>query len=148
MKSGEGIEIIARGACVKDGKLLVCHTKGKSNTYLPGGHIEFGEEARASLCREIREELGISAEAGRFLGVVEHEYVQNGQRCCEINLVFKIDIPLNACDTPASQEDYIEFWWEDMDSLMDSRLEPAPLRVLLGCWIDSKENVERWGSSY
>ena len=32
-----GIETIARGVCVRDGKLLLCRAKGGSSTYLPGG---------------------------------------------------------------------------------------------------------------
>ena len=46
-----GIESIARGVCVKDGKLLLCRAKGGKSTYLPGGHIEFGESGRIALVR-------------------------------------------------------------------------------------------------
>ena len=62
-----GIETIARGVCVRGGKVLLCRAKGGATTYLPGGHIEFGETGRKALVREIKEELGLAAEAGRFL---------------------------------------------------------------------------------
>ena len=43
------IEIMARGVCVLDGALLLCHSAGADNTYLPGGHIDFGV-LPASVC--------------------------------------------------------------------------------------------------
>ena len=68
------IEILARGVLVQNGRVLLCHTKGAANTYLPGGHVEFKESARAALCREIKEEMGLDSTAGRFLGAVEHSF--------------------------------------------------------------------------
>ena len=41
---------------------------------LPGGKLEPGESAPQALVREVREELGVAARAGRTLGVEEHEY--------------------------------------------------------------------------
>jgi len=70
MSKPDLIEILARGVCVVDGRLLLCHTKGARNTYLPGGHVEFREKARETLRREVEEELGVKAKVGRFLGVV------------------------------------------------------------------------------
>ena len=71
-----GIENIARGVCISDGHVLLCRPKGGAYSYLPGGHIEFGETGREALVREIREELGVEASAGRFLGVVENSFMQ------------------------------------------------------------------------
>ncbi|MBR3924306.1 MAG: NUDIX domain-containing protein, partial [Kiritimatiellae bacterium] len=65
-----GIESIARGVCVKDGKLLLCRAKGGKSTYLPGGHIEFGESGRIALVREVKEELGVDSSTGAFLGAL------------------------------------------------------------------------------
>ena len=31
-----GIETIARGVCVRGGKVLLCRAKGSATTYLPG----------------------------------------------------------------------------------------------------------------
>jgi len=58
LKKQKEIEIIARGVCVKGGKLLLCHSKGAPNTYLPGGHVEFCEDAKVALAREVVEERG------------------------------------------------------------------------------------------
>jgi len=40
----------------------------------PGGKIESGETPQHALEREIREELGVAAEAGETLGVHRHRY--------------------------------------------------------------------------
>ena len=121
-----GIEVIARGVCVQDGKILLCRAKGGATTYLPGGHIEFGETGRQALVREVKEELGVDAETGAFLGVVENAFQQHGKPHAEINLVYELKIPVA---TPArALEDWIEFEWRDLAHLDD--LLPAAFRRL------------------
>jgi ADP-ribose pyrophosphatase YjhB (NUDIX family) len=142
------IEVIARGVCVVDGQLLLCHSNGADNTYLPGGHVEFGEAAAAALEREIEEELGVAGEAGAFLGAVEHRFRQKGKRHCEVNLVFALDVPgLSAGEAPASAEPRIEFLWHALDDLQSSRLEPSPLRELLPGWAGGAGGVG-WASTF
>ena len=84
------VETIARGVCIRDGKVLLCRAKGGKTTYLPGGHIEFGETGAVALVREIREELGVDSTCGEFLGVVENSFLQHGRPHAEINLVYKL----------------------------------------------------------
>ena len=122
-----GIETIARGVCVRDGKLLLCRAKGGNYTYLPGGHIELGETGRQALVREVREELGVSSEAGAFLGVVESSFLQHGKPHSEINLVYELDIGL---EEVSSREDWIEFEWCILEELDEANLLPAAFRAL------------------
>lgn len=127
------IELLARGICIRNGRLLVCHTRGAHNTYLPGGHIERGESAPISLVREIREELGVRARVGNFLGVVEHSFRQKGRRIHELNLLFTMTLPgLHALRRPLSREMHLDFKWLPIKKLRASDLEPEPLRKLLG----------------
>ncbi|MBQ6914692.1 MAG: NUDIX domain-containing protein [Kiritimatiellae bacterium] len=121
-----GVEVIARGVCVQDGKILLCKAKGGATTYLPGGHIEFAETGRQALVREVKEELGVDAETGAFLGVVENAFNQHGKPHAEINLVYELKLPAT---TPArAQEDWIEFEWRDRAHLDD--LLPTAFRRL------------------
>lgn len=146
--SDAAVEIIVRGVVVLDGKLLVCHTKGASNTYLPGGHIDFGEGARAALEREISEEMGLSASVNAFLGACEHSFVQAGMPHHEINLVFAMDVEgLDATCQPESKEDYIEFFWHELDDLPNSELEPESLRHRIKEWIADSGRPERWAAA-
>jgi len=134
-----GIETIARGVCVRDGKLLLCRAKGGSSTYLPGGHIEFGETGRQALVREVKEELGVESSTSAFLGVVENAFLQHGKPHAEINLVYELKWgtgngergtgngelpPLN------SQEDWIEFEWCELNRLDEANLLPSAFRSL------------------
>ena len=121
-----GIEIIARGVCVQDGKILLCKAKGGATTYLPGGHVEFGETGRQALVREVKEEMGVDAETGAFLGVVENAFQQHGKPHAEINLVYEMKLP--AATAACAREDWIEFEWRDLAHLDD--LLPAAFRRL------------------
>ena len=126
-----GIESIARGVCIKDGKLLLCRAKGGKSTYLPGGHIEFGETGRVALVREVKEELGVDASVGVFLGAHEKSFLQHGKPHAEINLIYELKLA-DGLDAGSlrSQEDWIEFIWQDLDDLDSVNLLPEAFRRL------------------
>ncbi len=147
MSDGD-VEVLARGVTVLDGKLLVCHTKGAANTYLPGGHVDFGEGVETALVREIDEEMGRKASVTRFLGGCDHSFSQKGEQHCEVNLVFEMTVDgLVGGEDPSSEEDYIEFLWLDMNELESSNLEPATLRESLTKWLASGDGTNRFLSS-
>ena len=120
-----GIEAIARGVCVVEGKILLYKAKGGKTTYLPGGHIEFGETGRQALVREIKEELGLDSSTGAFLGVVENSFLQHGKPHAEINLVYELSL---AEGEVRAREDWIEFEWRPLTDLDD--LMPEAFRKL------------------
>ena len=124
------IETIARGVCVKDGKVLLCYPKDRSYSYLPGGHIEFGETGREALVREMKEETGLDATAGDLLGVVESSFVQKGERHCEINLIYRMSLvsSLSSSSPLSALEDWICFDWVDCDKLDSANLLPPEMK--------------------
>ncbi len=123
-----GIETIARGVCIQDGKILLCKAKGCATTYLPGGHIEFGETGRVALVREMEEETGLAATIGRFRGCVENAFEQHGKPHAEINLVYEMSVPAGA--EVVAREDWIAFEWCPLDELARANLLPEAFRVL------------------
>ena len=124
------IETIARGVCVSDGKALLCRAKGGGSTYLPGGHVEFGETSAAALAREMKEETGLDFRVGRFLGVQENSFLQHGERHCEVNLVYEMSLPEGHVGGKAAVgavEPWIEFEWRETDDLGAANLLPPEM---------------------
>lgn len=128
-----GIEVIARGIAIREGKVLLCRAKGGSSTYLPGGHIEFGEKGAEALVREIKEEMGLDSTAGDMVGVVENAFMQKGKPHQEINLVYALSFePIIASMMPThAMEDWIEFEWCEISRLEEKNLLPVEMRELV-----------------
>ncbi len=59
--------IRCRAVIINDDKLLVVRIMDNKFYALPGGHLEWGEDIKECLSREIVEELGIKPEIGRLL---------------------------------------------------------------------------------
>ncbi|HOE36496.1 MAG TPA: NUDIX domain-containing protein [Kiritimatiellia bacterium] len=129
------IEILARGACVRAGKVLVCRNRKHGNLYLPGGHVDWGEDSRHALAREWREELGVDCRVGHFLGVIEQEYQARSGRTCEISLIFAVSCPqLSAKQNPPAAESHLEFLWIPLQQLPKSGLLPKIMARLVPQW--------------
>ena len=134
-KENQAIEILARGACVQGGKVLLCRNRKHGNVYLPGGHVDWGEDSKHALAREWREELGVPGKPGRFLGVVEQAYTARSGPTCEISLVFEVVCPkISAKKNPASAEDHLEFEWVPLKDLKKSGLLPRARAEQLPAW--------------
>jgi 8-oxo-dGTP diphosphatase len=123
---------LARGIFLRDGKVLLTRARGHRNTFLPGGHIEFGESAKDALKREVLEELGIACEIGKFIGIVEHKWLKKGVLNCELNQLFEANsYELNPAQDPTSKEPHLEFTWCEVDALDAYNLQPYPLRNII-----------------
>ena len=72
-----------RGIILDQGELLVVAHAGKEEyIVLPGGHLEWGEDIKVGLVRELEEELGVTPVIGDLLYV--HTYTQqNGAHAVE-----------------------------------------------------------------
>ena len=119
------VETVARGVCFREGKLLVCRSKGGKSCYLPGGHIEFGELGSEALAREVKEETGAEASVQEFLGVVENSFVQAGKPHSEINLIYRFQIAPEV--KVAALEPWLEFDWIVPNDLVAAGLLPTSI---------------------
>jgi 8-oxo-dGTP diphosphatase len=127
--SAAATEIITRAVIRRDGRLLLARQRTKSWSFFPGGHVEPGERVEAALIRELAEELGTNdVKVTRFVGAVEHGYIEDGTTHHEINLVFDVDL---GSAEPTSQEDHLEFHWLPTDHLADADVRPGGLKNAL-----------------
>lgn len=130
------IEIVARAAITSERHILLARRKGADYSFLPGGHVEFGEPASAALARELAEELGVAVEVGRFLGAVEHAWTEPHGPSHELNLVFEVTWPgLNTPAAVESAEPHLEFFWQPTDQLAADNLQPWALCDAVPRWL-------------
>ncbi len=122
------IELIARAVIQREDKILLAHKIGDPNTFLPGGHIDYGEYSDAALIRELREELGIEAEIGEFMGLQEYQFKDwDGRHHHEINFIYRAETK----DEIKSRESHLEFLWCEFDQLEEKMLLPDTLPSLI-----------------
>jgi 8-oxo-dGTP pyrophosphatase MutT (NUDIX family) len=138
---------LVRGLYFIKEHVLLAHCLGSENTFLPGGHIHFGEKAADCISRELEEEFEVgNVEVGRFIGAVEHKWEEGGIENYEINLIFQIRILEIAPPTPPiSRENHLEFLWARPNQLSKYNLEPYPLIEYILNQMDDERAF--WGST-
>lgn len=119
-------EIIARGVCIQESKILLAYFREKGYFFLPGGHVEPGESVTASLEREVHEELGISTSAGNVISVFEHAWKNEDTSVYELNFLISFSIPKNT--ELISQVEYLDFKWVTLNEFDSITFLPAELK--------------------
>jgi 8-oxo-dGTP pyrophosphatase MutT (NUDIX family) len=131
----------AAGIAIRDGHVLVCREDDDPYTLLPGGRIEFGEDSRTALLREIEEELQGPGTLGRLLFTSEAFFARDGRQFHEVAIYYEITPPANlpflSGETVLVTEDeghrlFFEWVPVEGDGLERVNLLPRWLRTHLG----------------
>ncbi|MFG6497086.1 NUDIX hydrolase [Fictibacillus sp. UD] len=75
---------------IEDGRILLHRAKQETNWSLPGGRVKLGEDAKASLQREMKEELDLQVTVDRFLWTVENFFTYAAKEIHEVGLYFRL----------------------------------------------------------
>ncbi len=145
MSSRKGeIEVIARGfLCDKRGRVLLCRNVKNGYSFLPGGHVDFGESATLALKREFLEECGLRAKVGQLLLCHEQRFHDGKVRRHELNLVFHVEQVRHTAEVK-SREDHIDFDWIGRSSLSRVELFPKVMKKYLRRWLSKPPVASPW----
>lgn len=83
----------ATALIVQNHKLLV--TKDKGKYYTIGGAIQVNESTEDAVVREVKEELGVKAQAGQLAFVVENRFEVDGVSNHNIEFHYLVDCPID-----------------------------------------------------
>ena len=122
----------ATALIVQNRKLLV--TKDKNQYYTIGGAIQVNERTEEAVVREVREELGIKAQAGQLAFVVENRFEEDGVNYHNIEFHYLVDLLEDAPLIMQEDEKSQPCEWIDLDKLEDIQLVPAFLKTALPTW--------------
>lgn len=120
--------IVAAAVLIADGRVLL--SQRKAGTHLegawefPGGKVEAGEDPRAALVRELREELGIEVEVGAPVEITFHRYPMK-----DVLLLFFEARILEGSPAPSAL-DVAAIRWAGASELDDREFPPADVAVL------------------
>ncbi|MEZ6242440.1 MAG: NUDIX domain-containing protein [Phycisphaerales bacterium] len=145
------IEFIARGLLTDSSRALLCRNVANAYYFLPGGHVEFGENAAGALARELEEETGLTAEVGAPLLLSEHIYERaSGRRHHELLLVFHVERLLDAEGVPTagvqSREKKIAFEWVELAAIPELDVRPPRHKAWLAAGGAGGGPVVSWAS--
>ena len=150
------------GIAVHDGRLLVEHNVKHDFCFVPGGRVEYGENAVQALSRELDEEIGGGVEIGRLVIVADNLFELDGIRYQEALLYFVLDFApghpiLGREGKFEAEEPNLVYEWLPLDRLEEEELFPRFLRELVldipqtpkyviqsdieSCWTESYCNV-------
>ena len=121
------------GIAIHDGRLLVEQDVRHGFCFVPGGRVEYGENAVEALARELREELGEEAKIDRLLLVADNLFELDGHWYQEVSLYFLVDfIPGSSVfdrdGTFEGGESGTVFQWLPLAEIEQANLLPPFLR--------------------
>lgn len=117
------------GIAVYEGRLLVERNVRHGFCFVPGGRVEYGENAVDALAREAREEFGEDVRIGRLVIAADNLFELDGVRYQEIGLYFLMSFApgsgvLGRCGAFEAEEPGLRYEWLPLDELENADLQP------------------------
>jgi ADP-ribose pyrophosphatase YjhB (NUDIX family) len=105
---------------------------------LPGGHLEFNENLKNALKREIMEEVAIECVIGEYIGCIENQWIENNIVNQEINHIFIVN-GINKNLEIKSKENHLKFYWIKINDIEKENLLPYSMREIVKSIYENKK---------
>ena len=122
----------ATALIVEEGKLLV--VEDEDVFYTIGGAIQVGERTEEAVIREVKEELGVKAQARQLAFLVENRFEQAGVHFHNIEFHYLVDLLEDAPLTMQEDERQLPCRWIALNQLHTVPLKPGFLKTVLPEW--------------
>ena len=134
------------GIAVHDGRLLVEHDVRHGFCFVPGGRVEYGENAVEALARELNEELGEEATIGRLVLVADNLFEIDGNWFQEVSLYFLVEFAPGSMvfdrdGTFEGRESGTLFQWLPLDEIEQANFLPPFLHQYVRAIPESTEYI-------
>ena len=121
--------------CWRDDYLLVHQAVGDTFWSLPGGRVDLGESSVATIVREMREELLVTAQVGALLATIEViDQRPQGGSFHEVGFYYAVTMPdlawqANPFRGPEAHNP-VDFWWCPRAKLGEIALLPQCVKTV------------------
>ena len=118
--------------------------------HIPGGHIEIGEDSKAGVIREIKEEIGCDVEEARLFAIQENFWERNERECHGIEFYYiikpSIKLPIKnyeRIENDKGEEKLLDFRWVTAQELKNVDLKPSNIKELIinGKYLDGLVHI-------
>lgn len=93
---------------------------------MPGGHIDFGEDMKVGLAREVKEELGINVSVGDPF--YEFTYANHIKGSHSIEVIYFVKSKDPIANIKLHRDDHADYGWfgqDEVDKVMSDNREPG-----------------------
>ena len=124
------------GIALHEGRLLVEHNVRHGFSFVPGGRVEYGENAVQAFSRELQEEFGGDVRIGRLAIVADNLFELDDVRYQEVGMYFMMEFGpghyvLDRQGVFEAEEPNLVYQWLPLNELEEAALFPRFLRKLV-----------------
>lgn len=128
------------GIVINNGKVLV-NKYGKEDYCLPGGYVEFGEDSKEAMLREMKEETNLEYEIINFCGVIENFFTNlKKQKTHGIDFYYLLklkdncsfdNLDMNRIEQGSYSNIEHHFEWIDIKTIKQYNLLPTEIKNII-----------------
>ena len=136
-REGKRFKYRVAGLCTHEGHVLLTRAEPDDYWILPGGRVEFLEDTRTTLHRELLEETGQEMEVRDLLWILENFFHLNATEYHDLAFIYAVSPTapaiLNNTWTHHTRDGdvEIELRWFDLNHLEQTNFQPQSLKPLL-----------------